>query len=290
MTPPPLKSEAWRRSARSLVLLGLLGVCVAVAWVLVQHEGGPAREAIDILAEVRKAGLAEYWKEKTEKRQWFLLRRGGKIVGWQMTSRRPDDSGFSGSMVRKTIDQQIQVKWELSDDLRHGTYESQAVSSISLGGRRPGVQTVRAVLVLEGSHIKVQQNVGGNVFQSSGRTPDNYLPEGMGELALQIVSMREAHARFSMILDNASPKVKTPRFFTWDVRYVGPSELSRGASTVETTLLGLRDPDSHITVLDAEGNIIRQMIGGTEIQAVTGKDVLKIFPNAASVAGDTVEI
>ncbi|MBN1942478.1 MAG: hypothetical protein JW849_04200 [Phycisphaerae bacterium] len=284
MVPANIPVETWRKNFRSLVLLAILGVCSAVAWVLAWHKGAPARDAREILSAIRRQGIKHYWPQNARQQRWFFIRREGNVVGWEMHHRQAGADGAIGGFVRRENAPHKQVRlssrWRLSNDAEQGEYHSQQVVL-----QPPQVKVTEAAIELRDRNLQVNQNIDGAGFSSTTAIPENYLPEGLMTLAMREVAQRQGRAQFKMVLDNQKPSPPTggqTPLFSFELRYVG-QDPSTGGAKVETSF-GRENP--WITILDANGEMIRRYEGNTEFSPATFEEILQRFPDAAEYAPD----
>lgn len=290
MVPIHLSTETWRKNFRSVVLLALLGVCSAVAWVLAWHKSAPAREAQGILAAIRRNGIKSYWPENVQRRQWFLIRRDGQIVGWEMEYRQAGPGNAGGGFERQTNGQKKQIRissrWRLSNDSEHGEYESQRLEYLL-----PQSKISQAKIVLQNRTLQVFQNIDGARYISTAAAPENYLPEGLMLLAIQEVARRKTRARFEMVLDESPPGKsqggQTP-LFSFELRYIGV-DAGIGGAMVETSY---GHGNSLMTVIDDNGDILRVYGEHVESTPASRETILEYFPAAVEFISDeeTVEL
>lgn len=289
MVPKHIPTEAWRKNFRSIVLLAILGVCSAVAWVLAWHKSTPARNAREILAAIRRNGIKSYWPDNAQRQQWFLIHRDGKITGWEMEYHQAGPSGAGGGFERRLNNAKSQLRisarWRLNNNAEEGEYQSQRVMLSP-----PRADVGEAKIVLRSRNLQVVQNINGHGFSSTTATPDNYLPEGLMPLAIREVARRRSRARFEMVQDAQPPAQsqgeKTP-LFSFELRYAGKDSHSGGAMVEE-----YYDPKhTWITVLDDGGNVLERYQGKIKWMPVSREEILQHFPAAAEYASDdeTVE-
>lgn len=291
MIPVETATETWRKNFRSLVLLAVLGICTASAWALAWYRGAPAREAAEILAAVRRDGLRAYWTELLPRRRWFLIRQGGKIVGWEMVFRRVGPETAEGGFVQRQFHPAGQIRlasrWRIRLDAEKGEYQSQQVFL-----RPGGAEVNETTIELRDRRIQVLQNRDGVRFLSVAPTPDNYLPEGLMDLVIRETARRKTRTRFEMVLDSQPPArqqgAQTP-LFPLEFRYLG-EDPQTGGTKIEESLS--RSEGTGLIVLDTFGEVIRRQYGETEYTFSSRSEVLRSFPDAAEFADEeeTVEM
>ncbi len=288
MIDEPSRTKARQKSLRSLFLLVILGLSVAGAWSLSRHRGAGTGEAGEILAEIRTRGLSYFWTAQEGTKQWFLIRKEGKVIGWKLTYRKPVPSGgFEGGIVvlherhPTPPTYKASSQWTLSSDIRQGRYVAYEISLRLAGAGFLRKQEVATQTELKDGQLSVRQKFDSIMMNSSATAPENYLPEGTHFLALQQVARRKTRAIFTGIIDSERPEQTQPRFTRLIVEYVGPAEENPQLSVlrIEQKLTGRSFP-SRYCYLDADGRLVKQTIGAIEIRAVTRKEILAIYPHA----------
>ena len=284
------KSETWRKNFRSVVLLAILGVCAALAWVLAWHKSAPARDGREILAGIRRQGIRQYWTQNVQRRQWFLIRRDGNVVGWEMEFRQAGPDGAGGGFERRTNvntgQERISARWRLTNNAEEGQYQSQRVEF-----SRTRAEVSEAKIVLQNRTLQVYQNIDGVRYVSTAAASENYLPEGLMPLAMREVARRQGRARFEMVEDGSHPEEsqggRTP-LYPFELRYLGKDSQTGGAM-VETSFGG---GSSWVTVIDETGNVLRRFGSNVEFLPATREEIQKQFPSAVEVIADdeTVEM
>ncbi|MBN1555818.1 MAG: hypothetical protein JXA11_13835 [Phycisphaerae bacterium] len=286
MIPVQTSTETWRKNFRSLVLLALLGVCSTAAWVLAWHKSAPARDGRDFLESLRQRGVKSWWPANGRRQHWFLVYRQGTVVGWEMDYRQASANGTIGGMIRRTQDTRLSSRWRISNDIQEGDYQSQFVKL-----QLPHPESVEATIELRGDRLQVLQVIDRVRYSSATKIPDNYLPEGLMLPAMREVVRRQGKARYEMVADDHPPSRQdggTTPLFSFQLRYLG-ADASTGGAMVET-FYGAGEP--LITILDADGEVIRRRQGNTDFQPATREAILQLFPEAAQYAMDneTVEL
>lgn len=284
------KPEAWRNNFRSLVLLALLGVCAAAAWLMAWHKSSPSREGQDILATIRQKGIKSYWPQNVQRREWFLIRRGEKIVGWEMEYRQAGPDRAGGGFERQTNtaagQERISARWKLTNNTEQGQYQSQSVKF-----SRMKASVTEAKIALQEGRLEVLQNNNGAHYASTTPVTENYLPEGVMSIAIHEVAKRKTQARFDMVEDESYPEEsqggQTP-LYSFELRYIG-QDTRTGGAMVETFFRG---GGSWVTVVDDEGNVLRRFGENVEFTPATRVEVQKHFPEAAELQSNdgTVEM
>jgi hypothetical protein len=281
MVPISNPTETWRKNFRSIVLLAILGVCATAAWVLAWHKSAPAREAQEILAEIRRNGIKSYWPDDAIRQQWFFVYRGDNVVGWEKEYHQAGSDHIAGCVEKRWNNDKGQVRissrWRLSNNAEEGEYQSKYEIFSS---PHPIFETI---IVLRNRNLQVFQNIKGAHFTSTRKIPENYLPEGLSSLVIREVARRRGHGRFEMVLDDIHPEQlqggQTP-LFPMELRYVGVDPDTGGAKIEES----LDPKNSWTIVLDAAGNVLRRDQGNTRTMPVSYETVLKKFPAAAEFA------
>ena len=287
MIDEPSRIRARQKTLRALMLLVILGLGTAIAWSLSRHRGAKFREAVDIIAGIRSRGLSSFWTGEQGKKQWFLSRNRGKVVGWKFTFHKPTASGgFEGGMVviryapTGTITHHASSRWTLSGDIRQGLYTAR---EILIQPGRSGLHELKFMTrtELKNGGLSINQRFGLTVMDSSAAAPENYLPEGTEALVLQQVARRKTSAIFASIVDSEPPEQNRPRFTKRIAKYLGPDEEDPRLSVlrIEQKLSGRSYP-LEFCFYDSDGRLVKQTFGATEIHTVTRKEILAFYPQA----------
>lgn len=254
-----------------------------MAWVMAWHKGAPTREAQAILAAIQGRGLLDSWSKDTEPQRWYLVLREGKVIGWEMEFHQAQPSGAAGGEVSKQVVPSGQIlltaQWKLSNDAKQGEYRSRQVAL-----KLPRPVVVEAGIELHEGNLRVDQNINGKRFSSSGRAPENYLPEGLMTLAIREVARRKTHARFLMVRDGYPPEQPQggqPKLHPFSLRYLGADEQTGGARVVFSLADG--QGGEQTLILNKEGKVVRREAGKRQFVATTGQEVLRLFPDAGEV-------
>jgi hypothetical protein len=284
--------ESVRAAIRSLVLLALLGGSVATAWVLSAHYGREARLGAEILDTLRKEGLTERWGDQPLE-QWYLIRQAGRPTGWKRISRQPVENGYVGQISQWNISQnpaeRYGVTWQLSNDMQRGHYDAQTFQLIVTPGGVRSHQSSETAIDLQAGRVEVLQQMGKGLFQSTGRAPENYIPEGTLELVLAEVARRKETAEFQMIIDSIPPHTPggEPTFLTLTASWRGPAQtVPKGSRIVTTTGLRGQTFSQNVYIFDADGaidQIITGTDGATRFIRASRQQVEEAFPRATSL-------
>ena len=90
-----INSKQRRQAIMSLVMLAVLLASVAWAWVLVRRADRLPKRGAEIIAQIRREGLARYWPNELTLR-WYLIRTPRGYSGWRAMVQAPvEDGGYS---------------------------------------------------------------------------------------------------------------------------------------------------------------------------------------------------
>ena len=272
------QTYALRKTAfRSLALLGVLGICTALAAWVSHHKSAPLNTAIDVLTEIRSEGLDSLWA-KTPETTYTIYRKGQQHVGYLIQHRQRDSDG----KFRGQDQQQIQVKsyqaksgstWSLNLQATEGEYDA---SSVSTGATPKGLRrtSMRRKMRLEGQKLTIARS---DVPQAVGaKVPDNYVPEGLWPAVQRRVAMQDSPARFAMIFDRYAI---TPN---GQVQFVDvtlePMGVQKGLRRVKLTD---RTSGERVLEFDAKtGMLLREIHpDGMMTETVTREQFDRAYPN-----------
>jgi hypothetical protein len=277
VSSPSESSPPRRQTALAVVMFGVLAAAVLAAWVLSHIRGRWVHNAEDLLAKVRGRGLGAYWPAQTVR--WYLQRRGGKVIGWQLLLRaqRPDGS-FEGAWAHvgpPTGSGSRWSHWVLAQDASAGDYYSETGDFLR-GPQWRWIPDGQTSVKLENGRLKIEQGVRNRAVESEARPPSNYLPEGTLPLARQLVAAERTKASFQITLDGVPPEGGVPRFFTVRLRRSDAPPVA-GAAAVVSEQMRREQSEYH---LDDQGVPVRIRIGQTIVEAAGQDAVLDEFADA----------
>jgi len=216
-------SPSARRGWLAVVMLAILLASAAGAGWLEIAAARRVRAAGEILADVRRQGLATFWSDQGQV-HWRLIHAADAPVGWEATIRQVTDDGrFAG--LRAIVVPGVRTilgRWTLNADATAGQYAGSAVSA-------KGERTDTASQLADG-HVAVTQHHLGLTARSPA--PDNYLPEGMMDLVVRRVAQTRADAQFASVFDERPNTAGYVEFGTVRVRYRGRADVEGTAVDV----------------------------------------------------------
>jgi hypothetical protein len=197
------QTYALRKTAfRSLALLGVLGVCTALAAWVSHHKSAPMNTAINVLTEIRSEGLDTLWADKPET-TYTIYRKGQQHVGYLIQQRQRDSEGhFHGQDRRriqvKSYQAQSTSRWTLNPSATEGDYQAESVAT-AVTPKGPRREITRMKMQLAGQRLTIARS--GLAQPAGANVPDNYVPEGLLSAVQRRVAMQESPARFAVIFD-----------------------------------------------------------------------------------------
>jgi len=266
-------SPSARRGWLAVVMLAILLLSVAGAGWLEIAAARRVRAADDILQDVRRRGLATFWSDQDQV-HWRLIHAADAPVGWQATMRRRTDEGQFAGLKAVVVPGgwSILERWTLSADATAGQY---AGSATSAKGERADTSSQ-----LADGHVAVTQHHFALTARSPA--PDNYLPEGMMDLAVRRVAQTRADAQFASVFDERPNTAGYVEFGTVRVRYCGRAEAD-GAAVDVVEVSGVRGGTRYRVryELPAEGQSTILYDDGRRCVPAEPDAVEAAFPNAS---------
>ena len=289
------QSTRRKRSLLAVVVLAVLVVSVAVAWVLGALADRRVKSAVAILAAVRRDGLAKHWPERP-RLDWYLSHAGDEAEpsGWRAVIRgrvdngREDNGLFAGMIVHVSGREYQVEEWVLNADATSGKYAAHMGvgrplpdTSITLEKREDGEKREDR----EKMDVTVTP-YGGKRLPGRGEAPKNYLPEGTLELAVALVAAGRGNAQFALVF-NGSPNVGGRiEFGTVRMRYAGKGPTRQGKETRRVRVgFGGRRQDEHEYEVGPDGEVLAWSEPGRRFVAVGEEELRGRFPNALSIVG-----
>jgi len=246
-------------------LVAIFVLSVAAALLVQQVFAGPARRGAEILSQVRRKTLADYWPAGDEVR-WYIARApGGKPVAWRASLRNSQSQHFSGQSLHGDLGKTIAWgRWQLRTDASVGTYRSRE----GVGG--VGIRETR--IVFHDGQITVIGSDGLVEISATAPQPDNYIPEGMFSLVVSLVNKRRKTARFKMIFDSIAIDHGKVMFVPVTLTPQGHGQVRADLSTAPKQTLSLYH-------LDESGQIVRiDDPSGPSYLLADMEQVLRSFP------------
>jgi hypothetical protein len=260
-----------RPALLSLIMLAVLVLSVAAAWLLAVPRQAAYRHAIDILHSLDADTLSNYWA--THDDTWFIAYDASGRIGWQGTLLGRAGKLFTGRTKTKLqlpnspnfIDEE---RWGISDDLKTTDYTETSPTYKVIS--RDGAIRVRFLVESPNGIVKpVDLPPGGQ-----GERVDNYLPPCLIELAVARVAKTQRGATFAIV--DSSPFVQHQPA----LRMLNLAITPAGPHTVQVTLRGDTDI-TYVYILAADGDIseIQDLHGRITFKRATRQDVEKDFPD-----------
>jgi len=213
-------SKGVRLVALNVILLAILVAAVGAAWLLAQPRPADLR-AEEIVAEIRRTGLAAYWPEAAL--TWYVRSTGERIAGWRGEIVVPGPDGtfhglnvvVTGTALRTRGNWE---RWTLNADATEGTYSAGEFAQTTRGLR----STTDTKISLEDGQVTAFQRIKGYPFETRGPAPAGYLPEGTMGIARRLVARHKAKARFRMIYNAVPPPGARPVFTPVNMEFRTP--------------------------------------------------------------------
>lgn len=272
-----------KKGLRVLILFAIFALCVGAAWWLERHRGADLIEGKSIIAEMRREKLQAFWQQG-ETNRWFIIRRGGKDVGWYVRYRGDGlKGGFEGGEMRFELSPKgsllMTSRWLLNSQATEGTY----LSDVGILARRGKTLLKRplysARIHLDSGQLDVEQHIRGGKYSSQADEPAGYIPEGTMDLVMYLISQRKTQAKFRMILDSHPPSGKWTTFVPVDIRIAKDKPLSVGGSAVLVTIAG----QERLCFFDRDGRVEKRTVGEIEEISASQDEILAAFPEAATM-------
>ena len=273
-------SKGVRLMALHLILLAILAAAVGAAWLLTRPTPADLR-AEQIVAEIRRAGLAAYWPEASL--TWYVRSKGERIAGWRGVIVVPgSDGAFHGLSVTVTGTalraRGNWERWTLNADATASSYSAGEFAHTARG-LRPATDT--EILLADGQ-VTAFQRIKGYPFKTAGPAPAGYLPKGTAGIARRLVARHKAKARFRTIYNTVPPPGARPIFTPVEMEFRTPAgDAPEGARMTVHVVPGAPLEDlKELHFLDAgEDTIGRATPTFTERQ-VAAEQVDVLFRNA----------
>lgn len=271
----------------AVLMFALLALATLSAWLIVQRRSGPHMRGAELVEQMRSEGLSAWW-DRSPHSQWFLIRRNGEVIGWDVRLRLPlGDGGFEGLKLRIFRAQERSggswEYWQLNADATSGEYLS---GDLAFGEGRLVTSTNTSIVQEEGA-IQTEQSSQVGPRRSKAEVPENYIPEGTLPLVRRLVAEEGAEAAFRMVFNEQLPQGSRTTFGVVRMNGRSPSEQERAqdaAYAVENVLITLDGSDSGETyLLDEQGRTVGIVAERIRIDAVSAAEVAAEFPEAPDV-------
>ena len=189
----------------SVLMLAILLASLGVAWWLIQRH--PATRGAEILAQLRREGLAAYFHGTTDR---WMLHRGpaGQIIGWRLQLIRAEKDGHFHGLDVSVLPSPtgspkiLWEEWRLDGSAKQGEYIAGRLESDRVRRSRSPDTSIK----LDNGYLTVQQRALGHTIKSESSAPGNYIPEGMLSLVCLQVARNKTRGRFNFILNSELPQ------------------------------------------------------------------------------------
>ena len=275
-------SRGGRLVARNAILLAIFAVVVGAAWVLSQPTPDDLRGR-QILAEIRRTGLAAYWPEAAV--TWHVRSTGERISGWRGEIVVPTPNGkFHGLSVTVTGTalgtRGLWERWTLNADATESNYLAGG-----FGWTRRGVRMGKedTAISLKEGRVTAFQRIQDYPFETVGPAPAGYIPEGAMSIALRLVARHKAKARFRMIFNEVPPPGARPAFTPVEMEFRTPDgdDPEEARMTVHVAPGAPLEEIKNLYFLDASEDTIGLTTPTFVEMQVAAEQVDALFPTAA---------
>jgi hypothetical protein len=228
------------------------------------------------MGAIRANGLGHYWSDQPST-AWYTISEQGTPMGWRLEYRIPIEGGFAGVSVtgiatRQGIVVPVASRWQLSNDLNTGKYQSfvlhedgRIITEIELSQEQ--VKVRRGVLI----GVTAEAWQPWRQFPLS-QTEGNYVPEGALWLVIAQVAALRAEGGFSLIFDEEADMRQTFLRYAGEVAQDG----KRFAKVLGSSMvMGRKSAEEYL--LSEEG-VVFQIGADREAQAMSDyASILKQF-------------
>ena len=278
------QTYALRKTAfRSLALLGVLGLCTALAAWVSHYKSAPMNTAIDVLTEIRSEGLDSLWAAQPET-TYTIYRKGQQHVGYLIQHRqRAEDGTFIGQdqqqLQMKDVRSKSSSKWSLDPQATAGEYEAASVVFVATS-KGSGTKSMRMKMRLDEKKLTIARNDMPQAV--AARVPDNYVPEGLWSAIQRRVAMQDSPARFAIVFDRYSI---TPQ---GQVQFVDvtlePMGVQKGVRRMRLTDSASGPTGERVLEYDAKtGMLLREFhADGMIAETVTGEQFTQAYPQVTN--------
>ncbi len=275
MKRTPMKSENARRGLLAVLMLVVLTGSVGIAWMLERRSDRKIEAGAEIIRQIREKGLGNYWSDKLQI-DWFLVQAYGETIGWKASARGKIANGkFVGvnMQILQNRGHSHEI-WALNPDATIGIYHADFRTAD--GG------DFKTDISLKDGVVKVRQHAGGSSTPvAHSQAPENYLPEGTLQLAVQHIAQSQAKTQFAMVFNEQAIADDTVEFGTIRLEYAGKKKNSQGQDVNRVEMSrGLGKQSRTVYDLDEKGKIM--VVYGEKMQwtSASKQDVQKAFANA----------
>ena len=271
-----------RRSLRAATLLGVLLLCVAIAWLLVDYKSADAIEGAAILAEIQRKGLSQYLPDSGSE-DYYLITTGGQPIGWKFVYTKLEENGGYGGgciMLQNTGPDSVEIsasRWQLNKNASAGKY----ISHVFLKDALPK-EIYTTEITLGDKDVQLQQSLGGKGINAASQRPANYIPEDVTRIAMFQLAQKKRNACFRTIYDGILSENSAIPFITLKCRYSG----MEGGLLKLAVRSGIDNSSTEDSVLffNAAGKIVKVLSSDGVVESLSDmKTLKKTFPNSMNV-------
>jgi hypothetical protein len=269
-------SEMTRRSLLAGLMMSLLVASVGVAWWLSASRRYDPQAAREILDGIRRRGLPAFWGDELAASWYIRFRADGKPVGWCLARRlRRQGGGYAGTRIEQDGDLFSIQTWTLDDTARTGECEVRRWRWRTLGlpGRivQMPVPLDTTGIAFANGEVAVTLAEGSRPVKAS--LPDDYIPNGLADLAMYETAARGQKTTFSVLPDREAMAQGPVDFRTLRVT-------PEGGRVVRREIEGSEEQD--VMVFEERGRLLKILYprSGGWLEARSAEDVGKMFPYA----------
>lgn len=269
--------EVTRRSLLAGLMMALLAASVGVAWWLAASRHFDPQAARQVMGGIRKRGLPALWGDQLAANWYIRYRADGKPVGWLVAKRlRLQGGGYAGTRIEQTGDLFSIQTWALDDAARTGNYESRRWRwrTLSLPGRtvRMPVPSDTTEIGFGNGRLDVIQAVGNRAIKASAPLPDDYIPNGLTDLAMYETAAQGRKTIFPILTDGQA-------IANGQVNFKALRATPEGGRVVRRNL---DDAEEEVMIFEETGRPLKISYpqSGGRLEASSAEAVGKIFPDA----------
>jgi hypothetical protein len=268
-------TESTRRPMMAGLMMALLAGSVGIAWWLAESRRFDPQAAGEILAGIRQRGLPALWGDELVANWYIRYRADGKPVGWSVAKRQKyQGGGYAGSRIEQYGDLFSIQTWALDDTAGTGKCEAVRWRLPGRAGQMPA-QLESTKIGFGNGRLDVIQAQGSFAVKALAPLPDDYIPNGLADLAVYEAATRGRKAVFSVLPDGKALARGQANF----TRLRVTPEAGRAVR------LDLDDPDEELEIMtfDETGRLLMVSYPESQsrLEASTAKGVAKLFPFAA---------
>jgi hypothetical protein len=167
----------------------------------------------------------------------------------------------------------IWERWELDETVSRGNYEA---GDFNISGARL-VRTVDTTITLDNGKVRMQRPLQKITGQADA--PENYVPEGLGDLAYFVSATLGGKARLALLFNSDPPVDGMPQFASAAIReakQVG----QKWRATLELRSARGKSAGTKDLVFSLDGTVLSRTDEQVEEQRVLAGDVRQQFPSA----------